>query len=407
VRLPGDSVAGAGSPPRLLVISGFWPTRDNPINGQFVLQQAEAYGVRRYRVTVIAPQGIRGRRQRPYHARHQQIDVFSPVFLDVPQRVSGAGWAVGFNARSCAYVVARTVRRQRLGSTFDAVHLHGLRYAGLCLPWLDRCVQGPKTITLHGVDRFVEQRSSRPWLRALLSRVWQRVDYVTLVGSPLDPYASRLAAPAAKCKVVHNGTVLPPVWTAHQRPGTVARVVLSVSNLVPLKGIDLNLRALARLSATHPELKWAYRIVGDGPNRADLEALAQKLAIASQVTFLGRIDHAATMDEIASCDVFSLPSWGDSFGIVYLEAMARGRPVIGCSGCGAAESVRHGEQGLLVPPKNLEALTEALLSLLDEPTLASRLGTAGRKQAEQFGWTKNVARHLDLFEQARGSAWSS
>ena len=102
---------------------------------------------------------------------------------------------------------------------------------------------------------------------------------------------------------------------------TQTRRILSVSNLIRIKGVDDNLRALGSLYKRNPSIAWEYRIVGDGPCKQELEALSRSLGIAERVLFLGRIGYEETMAEIDACDIFSLPSWGEAFGIVYLEAM--------------------------------------------------------------------------------------
>jgi glycosyltransferase involved in cell wall biosynthesis len=183
-------------------------------------------------------------------------------------------------------------------------------------------------------------------------------------------------------------------------------VVLSVSNLDKLKGIDLNLKALAQVRREYPALDWEYQIIGDGAERKSLERLAKDLAIADRVIFRGRLSHADTLTEIANCDIFSLPSWGENFGIVYLEAMGRGRPVIGCRGWGAAEMVRDGIDGVLVEPRDQVSLQAALAKLLIDPNASKSLGMAAGDRARGFSWGQNVQRYLDLFAMA-GSEFQS
>jgi glycosyltransferase involved in cell wall biosynthesis len=223
------------------------------------------------------------------------------------------------------------------------------------------------------------------------------VSRLTLVGRPLAAYAAGLGVPSERLSVVHNGTELPLRWSADQRPRDAVRVVLSVCNLVPLKGIDLNLRAFAEIRLRSPHLAWRYRVVGDGPERSALVRLAGSLGLSDRVEFLGRLDYQATMAEMAACDIFCLPSWGDSFGVVYLEAMSRGRPVIGCLDWGAAEMVRDGIDGRLVKPKDEHSLATALGELLSDPSRCASMGEDARRRAGEFSWDANVRRHLGCF----------
>jgi len=386
---------------RILVISGFWPTRSNSISGIFVVQQVQAYKSLGCDVVVIAPQQLRGRRlQRPYHQELDGIDIYSPAYLDVPQKVSGGRLAVSLNNRAYARAVQRAIRRHMGAAAFSGIHLHDLRYASLGYP-LWREVRSPRTLlTLHGVDPFIEARAERAWLKSMLDGLWAYVDDVVLVGRPLEQYADKLGVPAGKRTVIHNGSVMPAVWQDTQRSLNEKRVLLSVSNLVPLKGIDLNLKALGAIHRDSPDLDWEYRVIGDGPERSRLEREAAERGISARVSFIGRLDHEDTLAAIAECDVFSLPSWGENFGIVYLEAMGRGRPVIGCRDWGAAEMVRDGVDGCLVTPKDVESLRAAIESLLISPDKCREMGAAARAQAEKFTWAKNAQQHLNMFAAA-------
>jgi glycosyltransferase involved in cell wall biosynthesis len=383
---------------KILVVSGFWPTLANPITGIFVVQQVQAYLELGCDVTVIVPQNIRGRgRGRPYHQRVGEADVFSPTFFDIPQMVSGGNAAVALNTLSCAKAILRVLKRIGVRKDFDGVHIHEVRYGGLSyVKWIDQ-VKSPSIITIHGVDPFVQSRVAMPWFSQKFHELWAEVRHVTLVGNPLQSYADRLGIPKNKRSVVHNGSEIPPAWNSDQRPLSDRRVIMSVSNLVQLKGIDLNLNALARFRREKPTLDWEYRIIGDGPERVSLQRLAGELAIDDRVYFLGQFDHRNTLEQIADCDVFSLPSWGENFGIVYLEAMGRGRPVIGCRDWGAAEMVRDGVDGILVEPRSEDSLYRALTTLLVEPNVCQRMGQSARARAEMFTWRGNVHQHLALF----------
>ena len=122
------------------------------------------------------------------------------------------------------------------------------------------------------------------------------------------------------------------------------------------------------------------------------------LGLSRRVTFLGRLSYEETMQEIAQADIFSMPSWAEAFGIVYLEAMARGRPAIGCVNNGAADIITDNEDGLLIGPRDVGALEAAIAHLLESPELCRRLGIAGRRTAERFSSDENARRMLALLD---------
>ncbi|MDX2162155.1 MAG: glycosyltransferase family 4 protein [bacterium] len=154
----------------------------------------------------------------------------------------------------------------------------------------------------------------------------------------------------------------------------------AVARLVPEKGIDLLLRAAAKLDGA-----WQVRIVGGGPQRAALEALAGELGIAARVDFVGQVPSAHMPALIASFDVLAVPSltrpnWKEQFGPrATVEAMACAVPVIG-SNSGAIPDV-IGDAGLIVPENDVDALAAALRRLQGDSGLAAALGQRGRERA--------------------------
>jgi glycosyltransferase involved in cell wall biosynthesis len=159
--------------------------------------------------------------------------------------------------------------------------------------------------------------------------------------------------------------------------------LLCISRLHPAepKGVDSLLRALAWLPAEQARLT----LIGEGEDRPRLQALSQTLGLLpDRVRFLGSVPDSVRDAELAGCDVFVLPSEGEGFGIVYLEALARGKPCIAARAGGAPEIVREGETGCLVPAPVAAHIPQlaATIASLSDPALRSRLGAAGRKRVE-------------------------
>ena len=101
---------------------------------------------------------------------------------------------------------------------------------------------------------------------------------------------------------------------------------------------------------------------------------------------------------MAACDIFTLPSWSEGFGVVYLEAMATGRPVIGCEGEGIEDLVEQGKTGLLVKPKCVDSLVEALDFLLSYPEEARAMGERARKLViENYTWGTNASKMIEVY----------
>jgi len=153
-------------------------------------------------------------------------------------------------------------------------------------------------------------------------------------------------------------------------------MVLSVGNLIPIKGHALLIRAIAALGSEFPAV--TLEIIGDGAERSHLDALTRELKVADRVRFVGRQARHQVAAAMQRCSVFALPSRYEGLGCVYLEAMSTGKPVIGCRGQGIAEIIQHGTNGFLVGPDNERELTLALGMLLRDEVRRRNLGAAAR-----------------------------
>jgi phosphatidylinositol alpha-1,6-mannosyltransferase len=175
-------------------------------------------------------------------------------------------------------------------------------------------------------------------------------------------------------------------------------VIVTVGNLVERKGHDMVLRALPRVAREIPGV--TYLIVGDGPNRASLEALAVEAGVRDRVVFAGQVPRDELPDVYALSDVFVMPSRArldhadvEGFGMVFLEASACGKPVIGGHSGGISEAVVDGQTGFLVDPSDEGHIASRILEVLSDKTLATSLGDQGRRRVvASFGWEDVVGR---------------
>jgi glycosyltransferase involved in cell wall biosynthesis len=165
--------------------------------------------------------------------------------------------------------------------------------------------------------------------------------------------------------------------------------VLSVCRFYPRKRLDVLLRAAARLCHTIPELE--LRIVGNGPERARLGQICRELRLTSIVRWLGDVSIATLAEEYNRAHVFCLPSVQEGFGIVFLEAMAAGKPIVAARAAAMPEVVRD---GILVEPENADALAAAITRLYRDPGLRQALGSAGRQAVEQYEMNPVAERFL-------------
>lgn len=155
--------------------------------------------------------------------------------------------------------------------------------------------------------------------------------------------------------------------------------VLSVCRFYPRKRLEVLLRAAALLRRTLPEME--IRVVGNGPEYRRLRRICHQLRLEPMVRWLGDLSRARLAAEYNQANVFCLPSIQEGFGIVFLEAMAAGKPIVASRAAAVPEVVHN---GILVEPENPEALAEGLFRLYRDPDLCQRLGAAGLRDVEQF-----------------------
>jgi phosphatidylinositol alpha-1,6-mannosyltransferase len=157
------------------------------------------------------------------------------------------------------------------------------------------------------------------------------------------------------------------------------------------KGHDVLMRSLAIVRERVPDVLWV--VVGDGPLRGELEALAGSEGLADAVRFVGSVSDEERDAWLRRCDLLAMPSRlpgegqaGDGFGIAYLEAAVYGKPVVAGNVGGPLDAVADGESGLLVDPTDPRAVADAITTLLSDRELAQRLGRAAAERARSFSW---------------------
>ncbi len=181
------------------------------------------------------------------------------------------------------------------------------------------------------------------------------------------------------------------------------RVLLAVGRLEPLKGFDILVRALAQLTVPDEVVLWVAG--GDersAPERARLEAVAREVGCAARVRFLGAVPHEQLPTYYNAADVAVVPSFYESFGLVALEAMASGVPVVASRVGGLVATVSDGRTGYLVPWRCPEPFAEKIDLLLRNEPLRRALGEAGRVAMERFSWESVAERLSALYRETIG-----
>jgi phosphatidylinositol alpha-mannosyltransferase len=233
------------------------------------------------------------------------------------------------------------------------------------------------------------------WIGKSILRRWlPRLDGKIAVSKPALEFVSRHLP--GDYRIIPNG-----IDTEHFRLEGPNRAeladgktnILFVGRLEQRKGLGYLLNACVKVKKSYPD----FRLIVVGPGtvlRHRYKKLVDDMGLTNNVVFVGFVPSAELPSYYRSADIFCSPATGgESFGIILLEAMACGKPVIASSIQGYASVLDHGEEGLLVPPRDEKSLAHALLSLLNDKALRLQMGAKGRIKAEKYSWP-NVARQV-------------
>jgi phosphatidylinositol alpha-1,6-mannosyltransferase len=300
--------------------------------------------------------------------------------------------------------------KSRRAPPFDVLHCGNIRPVGYGVRWTNRKLGIPYLVYVNGGDLLRERRKAA---RSAVKRMSAR----SILGNASGIVAtSRWVAQLASEVMNEVGVEKPPPVAAldlgtdpvHFNPsrdtGALRRrwgvgdapLILTVARLVPHKGQDMGIRALATLSRDFPNLR--YIMVGEGHDELRLRSIARELGVTDKVGFVGPMRDDELPEAYATSTIYLGASRVDEeinvegFGISFLEAGASGIPSVAGDSGGVRSAVRDGETGIVVPPTDADAITEAIRSLLLNPERRRQMGLAARHAVEtHYNWDR-VAR---------------
>jgi len=395
--------------PRLLVLTSTLPRWRDDSEPRFVLDLTRALSDR-FEPLILAPMAVGAARREQLEGI--AVERFSYTPVAAWQRLAAPG-AIMPNLRKNrllyllvpALIVAQFVAAARLlrRERFDLIHCHWLVPQGLVLALLSLFIKlPPMLLTCHGADAFMFNAGPL----ALLKRwVLRRAAAVTVVSREIAATLSRFTDKP----LVHIPMGVDLDHFAMRDPiQTRAPVILFAGRLAAKKGVDQLLRVLANPRLLDCGAR--VRIIGDGPLREELEALASTLGVAERVGFLGAMPHARLIEEMKAAALFCAPFVIDRDGdregtpTVLLEAAACGMPIVTSDIGGCGDIVVHGRSGWLLPPGDEAALAVALIEALAAPDLARAMGEGARQQALEHGWPTTAGQYAEVLLSMK-SVW--
>ena len=325
------------------------------------------------------------------------VEVSHPRYVSFPKAYffKHSGWFYYLGIR-------KTIEKIHRAFPFDIIHAHVALPDGYGALLLNKFYRKPLIVTIHGLDVMTTiHRNTGSWEN--VKRVFGMATRVICVSTALKGLCLQVNdADETKFRVIPNG--FSPGKGFHDHTFLKEKyngklILLTVGYLIKRKAHEYVVRALQDIIKRIPNL--VYLIVGEGPEEDHLKRLVDQLELNDYVEFCGRKDHHTVMEYMSICDLFVMPSWNEAFGVVYLEAMAHGKPVIACRGQGIEDVIADGETGLLVKPKDLESLKEAMIRLLADRRLAEDMGRKGKRVVlRDFTWEKSAQKLLEIYKEA-------
>ena len=374
-----------------------FPRPESPTDGVFVLHQVQALAAH-YQVRVFSswfPSKAKVQvRQKPEYDVIQVYYPQSKIFYPLT-----------------AYYYHKYVlpKLKEVLDSFDPdiIHVHDCRHLPelLCMQDLLSKHHAKKILTVHNIQTLPE-RTERFWLKSIYQntlpkayRVWDKVLFVSkqqlermreIIPSHKSLYIGNAIIPTPECKDESLKHIKDKIESKNFN-------ILSVGNLVNTKGFDILIQAFAQLQRQHKNM--SLTIIGSGKQQKKLINQIIGLGLEEQINLIPAQPNEIVRNVYECFDLFALPSYSETFGIVYLEAMEAGLPVIGVRGQGIDGVVRDGVTGLLCEPKNVSDLVSKIRWAINNCEAATKLACAGQIHVrENYMMDKLVRRLVDIYE---------
>ncbi len=383
----------------VLFLTHSFPRREGDAAGSFILRLAVALRGEDVKVHVVAPaaaglpaseeiEGVSVDRFRYAPRRFERLAYTGNMAGDVASSWTAKFALVGFLGADFVQAV-----RARRNFEPQVLHAHWWFPNGVVGTWVGGLAHLPLVTTLHGTD--VRLARSVGVAKPLFGHVLRHSAAVTTVSRWLKDETEKLVPE------VHPMVAPMPVATELFFPGKSrdGQRLLFVGRLTPQKGVEHLLHALAGMKT-----QASLDVVGDGPNRAPLEQLAQELGVATRVRWHGQVPQSSLPRFYQSAAAVVVPSSEEGLGLVAVEALLCETPVVAFDSGGLRDVIQHDKTGLLVQPGNRKALANTLDDLLSRDGRGSDLGRAGRLYAlSAFAPESAARRYAEIYRQVLGA----
>ena len=380
---------------KVLYISGMYPTPAYPQKGIFCHEQVKALKNTGVDVDVVVPMTVYDKEYTAEYWDYEGIRIRYLRYFKIP--------GTSFFENIGKHLYHALLKAKIDFTQYDVIHADAPLPAGDAARMISDKYHIPFIVHGHGLDVFLDNSykglKNCEKIAEACAKVYSAADAVTGVSRKvLDNVQARVDI-RGKDFVVYNGVDTERFRPDPQKPQSNVLRLVSVGNLIPLKGHDLTIKALKELHDSGYD-NFSLTIAGRGPMEQELKALVSSLGLDDKVTFIGYVPYDDIVKLLQTSDVFVMPSWYEALGCVYLEAMACGLPAIGCKGCGIDEIIVDGENGFLVEPKDVKSITDCLKKLTNNNDYARIANNAFDTVINGYKWNdtalalERVYRHI-------------
>lgn len=379
---------------KVLYISGMYPTPDYPQKGIFCHEQVKALKQIGVDVDVVVPMTVYDKEYEMKKWKYEDVEIQYVRFLKLP---GGRGYE---HIGKLLYysLLLSGIKFQE----YDIIHADAPLPAGDAALKLSKKYKIPFVVHGHGLDVFFDESykdaPNCKKISKVCKQVYEQANAIAGVSQKVLNCIQERVDIYDKSYVVYNGVDTTKFYPMSEKISE--KYILTVGNLIALKGHDDTIKAFAKLvnsGVTDVRLK----IAGRGPLEMELKDLVERLGISNYVDFLGYVPYEKIAELMRNASLFCLPSWYEALGCVYLEAMASGIPTIGCYGNGIDEVITDGLDGFLVDNKNVQQIFEKM-KMIFQGKAYENVGVKARKTVEDnYKWIDSAKNLLRLYGEIK------
>lgn len=369
---------------RILIVSRIYPNQYNS-NGRVFHSQTKELIKKGFEVKVIAPIPITPKYFKnqkslwkeysmlPKEDLYDGVEIYYPRYIKIPNILLNNPLRT-FSEKSLTNAIINTINKKLQNFNFDLVHCHMTYPDSLIGQFIKEKYNVPFIVSARSSDLDISINNKIT--RNKMAQVYTIADAII---TPSPPINRKLKNNFNMNSIlIGNGVYSEELENIEniESPDKTS-MILSISVLIKSKGIQDNIRAMSKLVKEFPGIQ--YIIIGDGDYKKELIELTKSLDLTNNVKFLGSQEHYKAMQYMKNCDIFSLPSSRETFGLVYLEAMYYNKPIILCQNQGIDGVVKDNESCKLVNPNSSEEVYEAIKGLLQNKKIRDDISKRGNE----------------------------